>query len=301
MLRTYTIRLLNTYQADMLEKCISSLGLSMTRSSDDGGQLTFVVTGEIDHTPSQLEGELRRMGCTGVSVPDNEVLATQVEPMAMDMNSGVDFPGFNGTVGFDVERANSVLDQANSLLSTEYLNTAGDAEIDASETISPAEQSYIEYVEFLCNEICLHVDCDEDEALDHIYSCATHCAENGDLPPIPLDMENSPEWFASWVIAAKNIGFGEKCLDMTLSESNHSSGKIHENVHSKMSKLTGKDLKPGRQSILGYPVEIEDYPSLDEIWMTTVSDGEAKDLMKELRSKGFKVSYDKRLKQIVVK
>lgn len=68
---------------------------------------------------------------------------------------------------------------------------------------------------------------------------------------------------------------------------------LGEALIDRLEKFAGKSLKPGRETIKGYPVDIEDSDG-KSIYMVAVDKDSATGLVKELRKVGFKAKADKK-------
>lgn len=73
---------------------------------------------------------------------------------------------------------------------------------------------------------------------------------------------------------------------------------VATSVLDKLEAMIGETIRPGRNSILGYPVDIEDSDSPHNLTLKAVDLDASKSLIKELRPRGFKVVYDKGSKSI---
>ena len=72
------------------------------------------------------------------------------------------------------------------------------------------------------------------------------------------------------------------------------------NALTKLEKIARVRLKPGRNMILGYPVDIPDQDPDEGLSMMAADKDAAKQLMKELRRKGMKPRFMKRTGMIVL-
>lgn len=65
---------------------------------------------------------------------------------------------------------------------------------------------------------------------------------------------------------------------------------LGEGLLDKFEKFVGKELKKGRMTLKGYPVDIDDSGDGSSIAMDAVDKDAATDFVKELRAAGFKAS-----------
>lgn len=70
---------------------------------------------------------------------------------------------------------------------------------------------------------------------------------------------------------------------------------VGESVIDRLEKFAGQKMKPGRNTIKGYPVDLTDDPDTGFIEAEAVDTKTRNDLAKELTAAGFKVKKDGRL------
>lgn len=75
---------------------------------------------------------------------------------------------------------------------------------------------------------------------------------------------------------------------------------MSEGLIQDLEQATGETLVPGRNHLWGCPVDIEDGDPSEGLVMRAVDRDASVDLLKLLRSNGFRASFDKRSKVIVV-
>lgn len=199
-------------QQGRVEDCLSRWDLRVDRVEREDGGIVMYASGETDMMPSQLQRELRDLGCSGVSVDSEWTDTRDLEGPVRSPDDGVDYPAdvSDQIVDFDAHLANQRLSRIEALLDVGDVDDVrvmgpGDADRDRAWFAGPGHQSFSEYVTSLVRNLVSEFDMGPGEAEEHLAGAIDDLVSQGELPEVPDD-DDVDQAFSRWVGAAKAVG-----------------------------------------------------------------------------------------------
>lgn len=217
--RRYRVKVKDGMQG-RVEDCLDRLDFEVAGTQPaEGDRTTIVAVGQTDMTPSELQRELRDLGCLGVSVEDTYQDARDVVGDEVDFpDDGVAYAAepAGGDAEFDVDVARRELARAGELLdvggaSNSRITRQGDADRDRKWNDDLGRQSYREYIDHIVKRLVDEEKLGREQARDVVDRCIDDMVARGHLEAPPEGNDPDTE-FSRWVGAAKGYDLAAECL-----------------------------------------------------------------------------------------
>lgn len=222
-IRRYRVKLKNGMQG-RVEDCLDRLDFDVdgviSQAERGDGRTVLSVVGRSDMSPSELQRELRDMGCLKVAVKDGYSDARDVSGPEVNLpDDGVDYAAepVGSDADFDVDVARQALDRAGELLdvggaTNSRVDFEGDADRDRRWNANLGRQSYDEYIDHVVKRLVDEVGLGRDAARETVERCIRRLVASGSLPERP-DERDPDNAYARWVGAAKGHDLGGHCVN----------------------------------------------------------------------------------------